>query len=442
MRTIGYAFVGWILVGFIFNGLVVAAMSGGASLLVSAAGVGALVWLFRSYRRGPVPRPDRIARLEAAFPEDPLNSSEIVNAWGAHVHDAEALERLRASYERTRRRLLAGDAEYAEEYLRSVRLLASEAPELVDRAVEEHGRAARAVEAALDDAATETLLAADARLQGARDALRRDEERPLEALRLASEAEQLAALPRELAAAAVDVEQVRDAVLAAAERHPESALAEVRGLPALAREEVDRARALGETQDVDDALDALTRARAHARRVTEHLERLERAAATGRARLHAAEAAIDAGAGERNARAAELVAQARKELEAARPNWLEIVALAERAIKLVGEARVELDQNDDLAEVRRRARDARDEALAWAVVRSADGTEILPLAAAADDAFHEAEQIADDGLALAAFRRAEAFAQQALAQLAPESGHDTRRWAGEVTIRWRGRVGR
>lgn len=440
IRTFGYIVAGWFLIGFVLNGLFVAFAASGAGLLMSAAAIAGIVWLVRSYRGGSSAEPldGRVAHLLGRFPEDPLESDDIVGAWGAHVHDPEALGRLRESYAQTRRQLTAGDVDSAEQYLRSIRLLAHEGPELVDRALEQHGRARRAVEA-VDGDSTAALLAADARLQGARDALRKDEERPLDALRLASEAERLAAVPRELASAEAEGMQLADAVAAAAERHPESALAEVRGLPALVREEVERARTLADKEDLDDALDALVRARGYARRITDHLERLERAAAAGRDRLHAAEAAVDAAAPENAERARELVAQARSELEAARPNWLEIVALSERALLLVREVPV---VDDDLDSARARAREVRDEALAWALTDSKRANEMLPLASAADAAYHEAEGIADAGLALAAFRHAEALALQALEKLAVGQGAEKSSWTGEFTFRWRGDLAR
>jgi hypothetical protein len=433
IRTFGYIVAGWFLLGFALNG---AYAVSGAGVFVAVLGVAGIAWLIRSYRQGPRPEPSdpRLARLAAAFPHDPLQNDEIVDAWGAHVHDADALARLRASYERTRRGLTAGNVDEAEDYLRSVRLLAGEAPELVDRALEEHGRAQRALETG-DEAPTAALLAADARLQGARDALRKDEERPLDALRLATEAERLAAVSRELASAAAEADDLRDAVAAATERHPDSALAEVRGLPALVREEVERARTLAANEDIDEALHALARAREYARRITAHVERLEQAAATGRDRLHAAEAAVDAAPAETMDRARELLSQARSELEAERPNWLEIVALAERALLLTRETpRVD----DDVEAARRRAREARDEALAWSLTGSRRAAEMLPLAAASDDAYHEAEGIADAGLALAEFQRAEALARKALARLASEDDAEKSGWNGEFTLRWRG----
>jgi hypothetical protein len=76
-------------------------------------------------------------------------------------------------------------------------VLADEGPELVERAIKEHADAERAVEearhsAAVDARTTEALILADAKLQGARAALVKGDERPLDALRLAGEARRLA----------------------------------------------------------------------------------------------------------------------------------------------------------------------------------------------------------------------------------------------------------
>ena len=403
MRTATWVVATSILLALYVQG----SLAGSFGLLIAI--VGGVVWYARRSRPA-LAGAARVRGLAAAFPEDPLESDAIVQAWAPHAHDADALARLRESYDRTRRRLLAdGDVEEAEEYLRSARTLAVEAPELVDRAIAEHGRAKRVIDSG-DETAEDVLLAADERLQGARDALRKDEERPLDALRLASEAERVATVPGELAALAADVEQTREAVAVASERHAERALAEVRGLPELAQEEVERARALAANDDYDDALEALATARTHVDRISSHLARLERAAATARDRLHLAEAAIDNAKVEDAERARALVEQARRELDAERPNWLEIVALAERALRVTGERHVE----DAVDGARRRARGARDEAFAWALTNSRRAVEMLPLARAADAALAQAEAVTDEGLAISAFQRAERLALAAL----------------------------
>ena len=162
-------------------------------------------------------------------------------------------------------------------------------------------------------------------------ALRRAEERPLDALRLADEAEQLAdravreaGLPAAVESAKREFENARASLAAATERHA-AALAEVRGLPALAAEQLERG-------DVEPAL-------AMIRRVDAHLIALERAAnATARPLLEAAEEAVDdavARGDAAGARAAELTAAARAELASEKPDWLELVARVERARRLI-----------------------------------------------------------------------------------------------------------
>jgi hypothetical protein len=400
MRKVGYFFVGWILFGFAFNGLIVLASGEVSGLVVSAAAVAGFVWLLRSYRRGsgqpsgwaPVAAYvfDELRRLEERLPADPLESGTVVGAWSIHLHDPEATERLRSTYaamrgavaearadleaaepagaEERARRLEARLAE-VQDYVHALDLLAQHEPELVQTAITEHAQAQTAVERARQlDVPVDELLAADARLQGARTALRRAEERPLDALRLAEEAEQLAdhaataavrraELPSTVASARQELEAARASLSAAAERHPSAALAEVRGLPALAAEHLDRGA-------VEPAL-------AMIRRVEAHLIALERAAATARPLLEAAEEAVDealtrsvAGA----ERAAELTAAGRAELDREKPDWLEIVGLVDRARRLLDGARASVQSPpQDVLPARDRARTARDEVWAWAL---------------------------------------------------------------------------
>lgn len=124
----------------------------------------------RSYGRGsPEERPApglerRLRRLELELPEDPLESDEIVNAWGEHADDPEAMKRLRTTYAHVQQRLDEARADVEDgdhrasteldelsDYVRAVNVLAESAPELGER----------------DDFDAEELALADARLQGA-----------------------------------------------------------------------------------------------------------------------------------------------------------------------------------------------------------------------------------------------------------------------------------
>ena len=213
MRTLGYVFAGWILFGFAMNGLVMLSsgdLSGFFIALVFGAG---LAWLVRSYRRGsgstatlaPAVHSllDQFDRLAERLPEDPLENRAILAAWSVHLHDPAASEELRARYEEVRgvfdeaRAALEADPDAVlDERRTEIDTVLAETRDYL-RAVEtiaEHARAAAAVERArAEGVSVERLAEADAKLRGARVALRKAEERPLEALRLADEAQRLAA---------------------------------------------------------------------------------------------------------------------------------------------------------------------------------------------------------------------------------------------------------
>jgi hypothetical protein len=236
VRIAAYLIAAWLLISIVGSMVLGAGATGGLFPLLV---VGIVVWLVRSYRRGPAARSDgaaasvaaldesiehRLDALARELPPDPLESDEVVNAWALHGRDGAALERLRLSYSDIRRRYVAAcddlaslrthtsiedavlltayeqldaEVEQIRDYVGAVRVLADEGPELVERAIKEHADAERAVEearhsAAVDARTTEALILADAKLQGARAALVKGDERPLDALRLAGEARRLA----------------------------------------------------------------------------------------------------------------------------------------------------------------------------------------------------------------------------------------------------------
>lgn len=479
MRKVGYFFVGWLLFGFAMNGLVLLSTGEPAGLVFGVIAVAGFVWLVRSYRTGGSGRggpfagtvtlrfQERLQRLDERLPEDPLDSSAIVSAWSLHLHDPEATDRLQATYKAMRdvvsearveletgreepsdsaaercRRLETKLAD-VQDYLRAVDLIAEREPELVETAIAEHAQAAEVLDLARrSGAATDELVAADARLQGARVALRQSQERPLDALRLAEEAERIAveaagtserrrALPHALEAARSELAAARAALAAAAERHPPSALAEIRGLPSLAAEELERAAA-------SEDYSTLGGAQAMTRRVQAHLGALERAAATARPRLEAAEEAVDAGLGRGTAaaaRAAQLTNDARLQFEQEKPDWLEITALAERALRLLDEseaAQKEAPRPTSAAElqaVRERARSAREDVWAWALTTGPRAEAASVAAEHVERLLEEAERAEADDTERAAAIYARAAT---LAQAAAEEAESARPGAQET----------
>jgi hypothetical protein len=448
VRNVGYLFAGWILFGFAMSGLVSLSSGEPSGLIPGAMAAGGFVWLVRSYRRGggTAGRPvsffhelrTQLDRLGERLPEDPLESAAIVNAWSVHVGDPEASERLRRTYETVRRtfgdvqveladtsatgaeerhRRLAAKLAHVEDYVRSVDLLAAHEPELLEDAIAEHAEAAESIDLARRTGAdVEALIAADAKLQGARAALRRNEERPLDAIRLAEEAERIAAVAARQGALPSEVDAVRDRLGGAEEglaaamlRHAQSALAEVRGLPALAREQLERA-ATGDAAGV-------TAARATVQRIESHLADLERAAARARPTLEAAEQAVDAAAargGAAASRAADLTSTARAMLRDDRPDWLEISALAERALLLLGE---ESQPLQDAGSASERARYARDDVWSWALTSAPDAEAVRAVAEQIDRLLDEAKRLEEAGDATgatAAYLRMVALAEPAV----------------------------
>jgi hypothetical protein len=243
MRLVGYIVAGWFLLAmsqFVIWALP-AALGGPVWLLLAGGGV---YWLVRRYRAGNEAESigseaaaavrgldasveDRLTRLRGELPPDPLASEDIVDAWSLHADDGAAVSRLYETYAEMRQRLLSAsarleelrarrkrpnvdiaalidqyrnldaDVEALRDYVGAVRLLADEAPSLVDRAIEEHAKAEEALEEAraraiVESRSLDALELADAKLRGAREALEKGAERPLDALRLATEARRLA----------------------------------------------------------------------------------------------------------------------------------------------------------------------------------------------------------------------------------------------------------
>jgi hypothetical protein len=227
MRLVAYVIGGWFLVSLLGSSMFAYGSLGAASLLGPVVVLGAVVWLVHGYRSGArtavasdarsarlAVLESRLASLEEALPADPLDNEQVVAAW--NLHDDGANAPLAATYADVRAQLASaqqdalvarstGDAaafaraeraaDEVGEYVRAFRLLATEAPELLDRAIAAHADAQRAVDrrrADTEDATDlEVLVEADAKLQRAREALARGHERPLDALVLASAARKL-----------------------------------------------------------------------------------------------------------------------------------------------------------------------------------------------------------------------------------------------------------
>jgi len=413
MRIVGYLFAGWLLFGIATTGLTGLLTGDPSSFVFGVAAVAGLVWLVRSYRKGgPLER--RVRALQARLPLDPLESDEIVNAWSIHGGDPAADARLRETYDGVRGSVeevhaaleIGGDAarkerlqtklDHVEDYLRAVDLLAAHEPDLVGQAISEHAEARSLVDRA--GLPVDRLLDADAKLQGARVALRREHERPVEAIRLASEAEQIVVDAAEAKALATRVDAVESALRSAEKRYAPAALAETRGLPDVARGQLERG--------------ALRAAHATIDLVEAHLGALERAAVSARPKLEAAEEAVDAAyaRGDDSAEhAAKLTEHARAELEAERPDWLEIDALAERAMRMVEELS-HVDAPMPLGVARSRAESAREELWAWALTSGPRADATRGVAEQVDELIDEANRTEDGAL----YRRAEALARAAI----------------------------
>ena len=417
MRIVGYLFAGWLLFGIATTGLAGLLTGDPSSFVFGATAVAGLVWLVRSYRKGgPLER--RVRALQARLPLDPLQSDAIVNAWSIHGGDPVADARLRETYDgvrvsvdevqaaletggdAARKERLQAKLDHVEDYLRAVDLLAAHEPELVGQAISEHAEARSLVDRA--GLPVDRLLDADARLQGAREALRRDDERPVEAIRLANEAEQIVVDAAEAKSLAKRLNAVESVLRSAEMRYAPAALAETRGLPDVARGQLERG--------------ALRAAHATIDLVEAHLGALERAAVSARPKLEAAEEAVDAAFARGNdvaARAAELTEQARAQLDADRPDWLEIDALAERALRMVDEP-IAVDAPAPPGVARARAEQAREEVWAWALTSGprADATRAIA------EQVDELLTAANGGDDAALYRRAEALARAAIEEAA------------------------
>src|SRR6185295_9158421 len=295
-----------------------------------------------------------------------------------------------------RKERLQAKLDHVEDYLRAVDLLAAHEPELVGQAISEHAEARSLVDRA--GLPLDRLLDADAKLQGARAALHREDERPVEAIRLASEAEQIVVDAAEAKALATRVDAVESALRSAEKRYAPAALAETRGLPDVARGQLERG--------------ALRAAHATIDLVEAHLGALERAAVSARPKLEATEEAVDAAyaRGDESAEhAAKLTEHARAELEVERPDWLEIDTLAERAMRMVEEL-PHVDAPMPLGVARSRAESAREELWAWALTSGPRADATRGVAEQVDGLIGEANR-AEDG---ALYRRAEALARAAI----------------------------
>jgi hypothetical protein len=413
MRIAGYLLAGWILFGIASTGLAGLLTGDPSSFVFGVVAVAGLVWLVRSYRKGgPLER--RVRALQARLPLDPLQSDAIVNAWSVHGGDPVADARLRETYDEVRGSVaevrsaletggavaraerLQAKLDHVEDYLRAVDLLAAHEPELVEQAISEHADARSLVDRA--GLPVDLLLDADAKLRGARTALRREDERPVDAIRLANEAEQIVVDAAQSEALAKRLEVVESALRAAEKRHASAALAETRGLPDVARGQLERG--------------ALRAAHATVDLVEAHLGALERAAVSARPKLEAAEEAVDAAfeRGDESAeRAAKLTEHARAELGAERPDWLEIDTLAERAMRMVEEP-LHVDAPVPAGIARSRAESAREELWAWALTAGPRADATRAVAEQVDQLIDEAA-LTEDG---ALYRRAEAVARAAI----------------------------
>jgi hypothetical protein len=227
------------------------------------------------------------------------------------------------------------------------------------------------------------LALADEKLAQARAALAKGAERPLAAARLAREvrnlavevtrrAGELAKRPVELAAARAQVKdgcerltrQIPDAkakLASAAGLYAPSCLLEIQGVGAAAEQALERARSLAaDDLRLSEAEESLARATHAVKRIEEHLASLERAAGEARHEVEHAELEVDRAwanvtAGSTTpealqraeriaARGRELAADARKEIEQARPDWFRAIALAQRAKEVVQELPLHTDR--------------------------------------------------------------------------------------------------
>ena len=224
-----------------------------------------------------------------------------------------------------------------------------------------------------DELSSQLTLGSE-KLAQARGAIAAGAERPLDAVKLAQEvstlatavmarSKELAKVPDELGATQADVAK-RSAQLAAeivsakatletaAESCAPSCLSDVRAYAAEAEQAVAQARSLaaGDAAGLASANESLARAVELVKRIDDHLAALDQAALQGRHQVEQAERAVDQAwarvtassrpqdeverADRVAARARELAAEARKEIEQTRPDWFHAASLSKRAVEL------------------------------------------------------------------------------------------------------------
>jgi hypothetical protein len=379
-------------------------------------------------------RPEERSRLEDEYREQRRRFL----AWRKELDAGRDLARLEAEVDRI-------DA-----YLTGLRDLAA-ADDLVSVALDGMGRASTALDEARGAGAhVKALEAAEAKLAEARTCFEKDEEQPLRALRLAGQAEaeareaarkarKLADLPEQLERRLAelgrteervgrDLADVKEDFSTAAQTYARSCWLEIRGFGAAAEQALERAarcrrsaepqlaagdpESLGRVQDeLDDGFRSLERAASLARKIAAHLSRLEEAALNARNDVSSVEQEIERawaasfadGRGNREplARARDLAAQARAELEREKPDWLAVRDLVQRAEALaqgsagrIEEPRREGPELTVLREAleaeKETAKAARDEAWAHALVSAEVQAAATPLLDAAEKAYQAA----------------------------------------------------
>ena len=365
-----------------------------------------------------------------------------------------------------------------EAYVDELRRRAAEADELPQRALDEVTRAGALIEAARAACAgvsessplVERLDAAVAKHAEAWGAVGGEASRPMTARRLAAEATELAgavqeeavrvaALPgdvrhrlQELGPALEHMREELDLVEAevrsAATSYAVSSWREIGGVGNAAREAVERAARLHAAaaeeagsrhleraaRALDDAEAALAEAERLRGAIDAHLRKLETAALEARERVVSAEKEVDRAQGrepdERVERAAELVREARAKLEGERPDWLAIVELSDRAAELArgaGAAPEPAADDRSVAEARARAEEARETALAWAIVAPAAAEHEHALLEEANQLFREASDDPTERAIerfAAAEQAAEAFTARVQARRGPKGGRE------------------
>lgn len=244
-----------------------------------------------------------------------------------------------------------------------------------------------------------------------------------------------------------ELDLVEAEVRSAATSYAVSSWREIGGVGNAAREAVERAarlhdaaaedaealhleRAARALEDADAALAEAERLRGAIRA---HLDKLETAALEARERVVSAEKEVDGAQGrepdERVERAAELVREARAKLESERPDWLAIVELSDRAAELArGAAAPEPAAHDrSIAEAKARAEEARETALAWAIVAPAAAEHEHALLEEANQFFREASDDPTERAIerfAAAEQAAEAFTARVQARRGPKGSRD------------------